>query len=195
MGSKVTLLVASSNDRTLALPSGAALDEVRTRALARDLFGLTETSASYAIFGVGLACYDDLVLIDATEVAPDRSSEVPPRLVALGDSGRVFRCGIHEGVDWGSFALWERGVLVRAFSATLDEVYEDIGAPLPIEAGYWAGAHALEDEEEEGPSAVPFYPPELAEAVYESILGRDLTAPVPMLWFPRSPSASSAAAR
>jgi len=45
----------------------------------------------------------------------------------------------HSVVDWFAYAIWQDGVLLRSLSVSPGEVFEDIGAPPPFEAPFWAG--------------------------------------------------------
>lgn len=65
----------------------------------------------------------------------------------------------------GGFAHWTGGTLKRAFSATREQILEDVGLPDPVETPFWAGnADATGIQ-------LPFIPHSLAKAAVESWLG------------------------
>jgi hypothetical protein len=51
---------------------------------------------------------------------------------------------MHSATDWLGYAVWQDGVLLRSLSLSPDGgITEDIGAPLPFEASFWAGEHPV----------------------------------------------------
>lgn len=67
--------------------------------------------------------------------------------------------------SFGAFAHWSAGTLKRSFSATRQNILEDIGLPEPFESAFWAGNASATGIE------LPFHPSELAMASVEGWLG------------------------
>ncbi|AEI08696.1 hypothetical protein CRES_0333 [Corynebacterium resistens DSM 45100] len=67
--------------------------------------------------------------------------------------------------SFGAFAHWSAGTLKRSFSATRQNILEDIGLPEPFESQFWAGNASATGIE------LPFHPSELAMASVEGWLG------------------------
>ncbi|TYR16484.1 DUF6928 family protein [Corynebacterium urealyticum] len=65
----------------------------------------------------------------------------------------------------GGFAHWSGGTLKRAFSATRENILEDVGLPMPFEMPFWEG-----NAEATG-IQLPFIPHEIAAAAAEEWLG------------------------
>jgi hypothetical protein len=71
-----------------------------------------------------------------------RPSQLPGRLLTPGAGRRVILHAMHSATDWLAYAVWQDGVLLRSLSLSPDGgITEDIGAPLPFEAPFWAGEH------------------------------------------------------
>jgi hypothetical protein len=117
--------------------------------------------------GLDLAC-DQRFMVD-------RPSELPAHLLQLGAGRRMLLHAMHSVVDWLAFAIWDDGVLVRSLSLSPGEgIMENIGAPLPFEESYWAGAHPVEPIPgwpAEGPYPLPFHPLELGEDALRHLFG------------------------
>ncbi|MES0826680.1 DUF6928 family protein [Ruegeria sp. SCP11] len=85
----------------------------------------------------------------------------------------IYVRAMHSVIDWGAFALWKNGDLVRALSVLPDGgVIEDVGPRMPFEAPFWDGTPALEgDDEEDDTYPLPFHPLEFSEAALLEHLG------------------------
>ena len=78
------------------------------------------------------------------DVMTGRPSQLPGRLLAPGAGRRVILHAMHSASDWLGYAVWQDGVLLRSLSLSPDGgITEDIGAPLPFEAPFWAGEHPV----------------------------------------------------
>ncbi|MFJ9342614.1 DUF6928 family protein [Streptomyces sp. NPDC101733] len=117
--------------------------------------------------GVDIVCDRRLMI--------DRPSQLPEHLIAASGGRRMVLHAMHSVVDWLAFAVWEDGRLVRALSLSPDNgVIEDIGEPLPFEAPYWSGDHAVEPTpgwEDEASYPLPFHPLELGEEALRAFFG------------------------
>lgn len=73
-----------------------------------------------------------------------RPSQSPGRLLAPGAGRRVILHAMHSASNWLACAVWQDGVLLRSLSLSPGGgISEDIGAPLPFEASFWAGEHPV----------------------------------------------------
>jgi hypothetical protein len=83
--------------------------------------------------------------------------------------------GMHSGVDWLAFAVWEDGVLVRSLSLWPESgIQENVGEPYDFELPYWAGEHPVRPIPgwpNQGPYPLPFHPLELGEEALRALFG------------------------
>jgi len=186
MGAKSCMLVYSDGDAIEVLKSAPVLDRAATATLAKTLFpaemlqpladvSLQETYPPEE--ELYIACFPGLAIVMARDFGIDRPSELPPTFLKNATGPVVYLHAMHSVVDWSAFAVWRAGSLVRSLSLSPDDgVIEDIGARLPFEAPYWAGAHSaddpeeLEDEDYE-PYPLPFHPLDLGEVALLNFLG------------------------
>jgi hypothetical protein len=105
----------------------------------------------------------------------NRPSDLPPHLRAAGIGRRIIMHGMHSGVDWLCFAVWEDGELVRSLSLSPDSgIVENIGEPYAFELPFWAGAHPVVpglELPDQGPYPLPFHPLELGEEALRALFG------------------------
>ena len=82
---------------------------------------------------------------------------------------------MHSVVDWFAYAIWNEGKLRRSLSLSPDSgLLEDIGARLPFEEPYWAGAHPALDPDEDSDYPFVFHPLDLGEAALLDLFGYQL---------------------
>jgi len=80
--------------------------------------------------------------------------------------------GLHSGVDWFGYAIWQEGVLLRSLSLNPAKIFEDIGAPQPFEAPFWAaGRPARPRPGKPTRYRLPFDPFDLSEAALRGLTG------------------------
>ncbi|KAF0961926.1 DUF6928 family protein [Rhodococcus sp. T7] len=110
---------------------------------------------SYA--GVTVVCGPDLVV--------PRPSTLPGTRIRPTESAKTYYVASKPDIAWGSFAMWEDGHLIRAFSATPVHIHEDLGIPLVWERPFWAGDFPLEHPPGvlPDPQSLPFHPQQFAE--------------------------------
>lgn len=184
MGAKTGMLVYSQGDAVAALKGRLAADPVAAaESVARLRPGwravpVGEGNLEEDVYPPeGLAyvgCFPDLEVMCDRRVMLDRPSSLEEHLVAASRGRRLVLHAMHSVVDWLAYALWEDGRLVRSLSLAPDGgVIEDIGEPLPFEASYWAGDHAVPFEPEWGeePYPLPFHPLELGEEALRFFFG------------------------
>jgi len=109
------------------------------------------------------------------DVMTGRPSQLPGRLLAPGAGRRVILHAMHSASDWLGYAVWQDGVLLRSLSLSPDGgITEDIGAPLPFEASFWAGEHPAASSRlfpGRPPYPLPFHSLELGEAALVELAG------------------------
>jgi hypothetical protein len=185
MGAKTALLAFAEGDIRPALLGATRSGRAETEALVRQVHpGYVVTPAdggmlldcidpeddltyATALAGAELICDQRLVL--------DRPSELPEHLRKAGAGRRIIMHGMHSGVDWLAFAVWEDGVLVRSLSLWPGGgVQENLGEPYDFELPYWAGEHPVRPVPgwpNQGPYPLPFHLLELGEEALRALFG------------------------
>jgi len=184
MGAKTWMLMYAdpATDIRTTLQAKPALDRAATAAFVADLHrgrklkeiadgSLLET-ANPADGLVYAGCFPGLTILCSGEVGIDYPSRLDRRFLEAARGRAVTLHAMHSVVDWFAYAIWKDGELARALSLSPDSgILENIGEPLPFEAPYWRGEHALETEPGEDPYALPFHPLELAEDALRALFG------------------------
>ncbi|WP_448854179.1 DUF6928 family protein [Corynebacterium frankenforstense] len=116
-----------------------------------------------------IAAFPGVTVVQTLLDGVQEISAVDPELRASRPARDVFAFARNTDADFGGFAHWRDGEIVRAFSALREGVIEDIGLPEPFEGPFWAGEHG----EQLGGIALPFDPVELADAAESAWLGVD----------------------
>ncbi|PTA42898.1 hypothetical protein [Micromonospora sp. RP3T] len=185
MGAKTALLAFADGDIRPALRGATRSERAETEALVRQVHPgyLVEPADDNTLFegtyppddfmyatvlaGAELYCDRRLML--------DRPSELPEHLREAGAGRRIIIHGMHSGVDWLGFAVWEDGVLVRSLSLSPDGgIQENIGKPYDFELPYWAGEHPVEPVpgwHNQDPYPLPFHPLDLGEEALRALFG------------------------
>lgn len=146
------------------------LDESGSHDLLDELFAPEPTQAdAWANGAVTAGVFDEVVVLHASEILD--LPRLERRFRDLGRGRQLFACTLHEGTGSAAFARWDEDRLVRAFSASVDAIYEDVGTRLLVEQPFWAGQHAMERDPGDPPFSLPFYPPELVQAAFRYVLG------------------------
>lgn len=183
MGAKTALLVYTDGSPADLLRRPPAPDHDRTSALvAATQPGWTERG------GTAGSLFDDIyppeglvyagsfpgidVLCDQ-HVMVDRPSQLPAHLREPGAGRRMILHAMHSASDWSAYGVWRDGVLLRSLSlAPGYGVIEDIGAPLPFEAPFWAGEHpVIPAPPDRSVYPLPFHPLDLGEAALRELVG------------------------
>ncbi|MFI0445849.1 DUF6928 family protein [Actinomadura sp. 6N118] len=184
MGAKTGFLLYTDSDAKEVLRTAPAPDPEQTAALieclyadwvVREVEGSSLGDGCYPPYGTTYAArLPGADIICDQRVMLDRPSQLAAHLVEASAGRRLVLHAMHSVVDWLAFAVWEDGRLIRSLSLSPDNgVMENIGAPFPFEAGYWAGEHpvthhpAWSDE----PYALPFHPLELGEDALRELCG------------------------
>ncbi len=180
MGAKDWFVCYADTDVASVLAARPPLDRAATEDLVRRLFpdhhavaigdGTLGGDGSPADEDVFAAVWPGATMVCTTQVARDRPSELPARFLAEGTGRTVHVHAMHSVVDWFAYAIWSPdGRLQRALSVSADdEVIEDLGTRLTVEAPFWAGDHPATDD---GDYPLPFHPLELSEAVLDHLFG------------------------
>jgi hypothetical protein len=191
MGAKTWMLVYSTANAREALAAKPALDREATLKFAAELFpndkleqiedgNLAWTNPPNREMVVG--CFPGVAVVAAKEFGGDYPSRLPQAFIDAGRDRTIYLHAMHSVVDWFAFAVWSKGVLVRALSVSPDSgVMENIGEKLPFETPFWAGERPLfdeEDDEEVKAEArkypLPFHPLDLGEAALLNFFGYQL---------------------
>jgi hypothetical protein len=182
MGAKTCMLVYRSGDVSEALRASPTLDRDAARALVARLHprhqiteledGTLLENANPPDGQVYAGCFPGVTVLCTGEVAIDYPSRLDQRFLDVAEGRTVYLHAMHSVVDWFAYAIWTDGKLTRALSLSPDSgILENLGQPLPFEASYWAGEHALALEAGEPPYPLPFHPLELAEDGLRALFG------------------------
>jgi uncharacterized protein DUF6928 len=109
------------------------------------------------------------------DVMTGRPSQLPDHLLAPGAGRQMILHAMHSASDWLGYAVWQDRVLLRSLSLSPDGgITEDIGAPLPFEASFWAGQRPVASSRVfpgGPPYPLPFHPLELGGAALLELAG------------------------
>jgi hypothetical protein len=150
LGAKTALLAYTTEDPVESLRRAGELDPAATRALVAATHpGWTGTASSGStlfddcypergtVYAGSFPSIDILCDRDVQDYMP---SDFPARYLDVAAGRRVILHAMHSATDRFVYAVWENGALVRSLALTPDDgIIENIGAPLPFEAPYWAG--------------------------------------------------------
>lgn len=185
MGAKTWMLVYSDGDQKEVLRSKPKLDRDATVAFASRLFpdeklklledgNLSSTCPPDNELVVG--CFPGVRIVAGKEFAINYPSKLPAHFLDCAGHQNLYLHAMHSVVDWFAYAIWNDGDLRRSLSLSPDYgLLEDIGARMPFEDPYWAGAHADIDPDQ-GDISYPFvfHPLELGEAALLDLFGYQL---------------------
>jgi hypothetical protein len=182
VGAKTWMLVYAAGDVAGALRARPTLDRDATRALMARLHPqhqITEVGDGTLLEDVNppdgrvyAGCFPGVTILCTGEVGIDYPSRLDRRFLEVAEGRTVYLHAMHSVVDWFAYAIWTDGTLTRALSLSPDSgILENIGQPLPFEAKYWAGEHAVENEPDEPAYSLPFHPLELAEDALRALFG------------------------
>ena len=126
--------------------------------------------------------YDGLTIVAQEGLMLDAPSKLNPRWYLNGSARYTYLHLTHSVVDWFAYGLWKDGELQRSLSVAPDSgIMEDVGMRPRFEDPFWAGDHAVEDDDEEFSYLLPFHPLEMAEASLLEYLGFQLEG-FPTAW-------------
>ncbi|MFF9199691.1 DUF6928 family protein [Streptomyces sp. NPDC014779] len=184
MGAKTALLAYADGDVASALrKAGEPAAEGTAALIARVFPGRAAEPTPADVLGDSTyppehltyaASFPGVDLVCDRRLMFDRPSELPAHLLEAAAGRRVILHAMHSVSDWLAFAVWESGRLVRSLSLSPDGgIAENIGAPFPFEAPYWAGDRgvASEPEWDEEPYPLPFHPLELGDEALRALFG------------------------
>ncbi len=178
MGAKTALLAYATADPVESLRQARELDPAATSALVAATYpGWTGTaSSSGTLFDdcypeegtVYAGSFPGIDLLCDRDVMDYLPSDFPSRYLDVAAGRRVILHAMHSVSDMFVYAIWENVTLVRSLAMTWDDgIVENIGAPRPFEAPYWAGDHPVS-----GRSSLPFNPLDLgADAALRALFG------------------------
>ncbi|MET8652893.1 DUF6928 family protein [Nocardia aurea] len=122
---------------------------------------------------VYIGCYPGVTVVCSPQSAQVYPTALPELLVRPLASEHTYLVAFDTAHGWGAYAQWERGEFRRAFSATRVNILEDEGLPRVWERPFWAGEHPVDWQPGEmpDPQALPFDPPDFADAANNQWLG------------------------
>jgi hypothetical protein len=177
LGAKTALLAYAAEDPVESLRQARESDLAATRALVAATHpGWAGTASSDG--SLSGDCYPEEGTVYAgsfpgIDILCDRDvmdclpSGFPARYLDAAAGRRVILHAMQSVTDRFAYAIWDNGSLVRSLCLTPDDaIVENIGAPLPFEAPYWAGGHPAGDG-----CLLPFHPLELGEAALRALFG------------------------
>ncbi|MFH8404058.1 DUF6928 family protein [Streptomyces sp. NPDC018019] len=178
MGAKASLLAFARETPRAALRPGLVADEADARLMVDEILapGVLEPAGSLMLDEAvwpehGMVCagrFADVDVLTSRNLGRDRPSELA-EYVARSVRPRAYAVAMDSAVGWLGFAVWENGTLVRSLSLSPDEgAIEQIGEPLPLEQGFWAGQHAVELAPD---CSLPFHPLDLGAEVLRVFFG------------------------
>jgi len=169
MGAKAWFAAYFDGDATEVLWNAPTLDQEGSDALVDRLFPSTRVrrieDGRLAYLNpdrgeVLAGDYGRVKIVAHDELAGDHLSKTDARWLRSDLGSTIFVQAMHSVSDFGAFALWRDGQLVRAVSVSPDDgIMENIGEALPFEAPYWSGERPVEDG-----YPLPFHP--LEDAVF-----------------------------
>ncbi|MEU5840699.1 hypothetical protein [Rhodococcus sp. NPDC047139] len=117
--------------------------------------------------------YPGVTVVSSHRFTLRRPSELSPMWLRTPASERTCLLVSDRAGAWGSFAVWQRGSLRRAFGASTVEFFEDDGLPFVWERPFWAGEHPLRWPANfpPPPQSLPFHPRKLVEEAHGAWLG------------------------
>lgn len=185
MGAKAGLVYLGEGLPVDALKTGFEPDLERSAELADTVLGGPVAPAGTRALGeqgvwpekgtICAAACDGYALIGYSEICPDRPSEIGAWIKAVSPSGSAHGVFMHSVVDFGAFAVWERGELRRAVSLLPDGgILENSGDRYEFEAPFWAGHRGLDDYPD---YPLPFHPLDFAEEALLEFFGFCIEGP------------------
>ncbi|MEZ2122505.1 hypothetical protein [Corynebacterium sp. CCM 9203] len=123
-----------------------------------------------------IAGYPGVTLVQTVIDDIHRLSDLDPRLLSSLPAQDIYVFAMDPATDFGGFAHFHDGTVVRSLCARRDRLYEDIGLPDPFELPFWAGEH---DDGTGGGIDLPFHPVDLVPAAQQAWLGFDITSDGP----------------
>jgi hypothetical protein len=116
-------------------------------------------------------CFPGLTVVCTSAAGLDRPSTLDRRFRDEARGRTLYLHAMHSVVDWFAYAVWTPdGELRRSLSLSPESgVLENLGAPLPFEAPYWAGEKAVDPADSGYP--LPFHPLDLAEDALRALFG------------------------
>ena len=102
------------------------------------------TPADLAPGEVGIGCFPGVTVVSGDRFVFPRPSAAPLTWIRPTLAERTYYAAVGPARAWGAFAVWDRAVVRRSFSATRVHIIEDTGLPAVWERGFWAGEHPIE---------------------------------------------------
>ncbi|MGW4237326.1 DUF6928 family protein [Streptomyces sp. NPDC004749] len=178
MGSKAAVVVFAEAEPERAFREAVAIDHAKSKRLAETV--LCTTSHETGLLPLDLAVWPDSGIVCAAslpgyevvcsrELARHQPSELTEWISRLADGRDAYAVFMHSAEDWGAFAVWSEGHLLRSLSANPDSgVIEDVGEHLSFEVPFWEGEHSVRSE---AGYSLPFHPIDFGNEALREFFG------------------------
>lgn len=118
-----------------------------------------------------IAAYPQITVIQTVLTGVEKITHIDQRIVGSLPHDELVAISRNPETGLGGFLRIVNGEVERAFSATREHIYEDIGLPQPFEAAFWAG----EEGAETTGIQLPFHPIHMASAAEDHWLGLEIS--------------------
>ncbi|MFI9773016.1 DUF6928 family protein [Streptomyces sp. NPDC052415] len=178
MGSKAAVVVFTASEPQGVFRDSGVIDRVRSQHLAETV--LRAASCETSLFTLDLAVWPDIGVVCAAsfpeyevvcsqELARSQPSELTDWISHLAGGRDAYAVFMHSAEDWGAFAVWSEGRLLRSLSVNPDSgIIENVGERLPFETPFWGGVHSVRDE---AGYSLPFHPIDFGNEALREFFG------------------------
>ncbi|WP_237559121.1 DUF6928 family protein [Corynebacterium renale] len=118
-----------------------------------------------------IAAYPHITVMQTVLEGVEKITHIDQRIIGSLPHTELVAISRNPETGLGGFVRIVDGEVERAFSATREHIYEDIGLPQPFEAEFWAG----EDGTETTGIQLPFHPIHMASAAEDYWLGLEIS--------------------
>ncbi|PFG27017.1 DUF6928 family protein [Corynebacterium renale] len=118
-----------------------------------------------------IAAYPHITVMQTVLEGVEKITHIDQRIIGSLPHTELVAISRNPETGLGGFVRIVDGEVERAFSATREHIYKDIGLPQPFEAEFWAG----EDGTETTGIQLPFHPIHMASAAEDYWLGLEIS--------------------
>lgn len=178
MGSKAAVVVFVEAEPERVFRDSVVIDRAKSQRLAEMALGATSHEAG--LLALDLAVWPDSGMVCAAslpeyevvcsrELARRQPSELTEWISQVASGRDAYAVFMHSAEDWGAFAIWSDGRLVRSLSVSPDSgVIEDVGERLAFEVPFWEGEHSVRSGVE---YSLPFHPIDFGNEALREFFG------------------------
>ncbi|MFC7303223.1 DUF6928 family protein [Streptomyces monticola] len=178
MGSKAAVVVFAETEPKEAFRGPIVIDRDKSKHLAEMLLGVTShemgpLALDLAIWpNNGVVCAASLTgceVICSRELARHQPSELSEWISSFAGGRDAYAVFMHSAEDWGAFAVWSGGHLLRSVSVNpYSGVIEDVGERIPFEVPFWEGERSVRNE---ASYSLPFHPIDFGNEALREFFG------------------------